>query len=67
MNFQKRTKYDEVMYDKSKATDGDSPYNVTVDILSLNASQLATMEIFNNGTHNLTTVQKLPPGMPRRC
>ena len=51
------------MYDKSKATDGDGSYNVTVDISSLNASQLATMKIFNNGTHNLTTVHKAPTGV----
>lgn len=46
------------MYDESKAADGDGSYNVTVDISSLNASQLVTMKIFNNGTHNLTTVHK---------
>lgn len=50
------------MYDKSKATDGDGSYKVTVDISSLNASQLVTMKIFNNGTHNLTTVHKTLTG-----
>lgn len=60
--FQKRTKYDEVVYDKTKRKDRGGSYNLTVDVSSLNASQLAAMEIFNNGTHNLTTVHKAPTG-----
>lgn len=54
------------MYDKSKVKDGGArgSYNVTVDVTTLNASQLAAMKIFNNGTHNLTTVQKSPTGDP---
>lgn len=60
--FQKRTKYDEVIYDNSKTQHWGEPYNVTVDVKSLNATQLAGMKIFNNGTHNLTTVHKAPTG-----
>ena len=43
------------MYDKSRATDEDGSYNVTMNISSLNASQLATTEIFSNGIHKPLT------------